>query len=70
MAENCEHCNLDRVSWNDVVPCVYSSLYGVWNDVFNDQKDDILTVLSRDDRILYIIGVLIFSLSIQLVLAR
>lgn len=70
MGKNCEHCNLDRVSWNDVVPCVYDSFSGVWNDIFHDQKDDLVTVLSRDDRLLYIIGVLIFALSIQLLLAR
>ena len=69
--DDCEHCNLDRVSWQDVMPCVYASFRGIWHDVCHEQKDDhLVTVLTRDDRILYVIGVVIFALTMQMVLAR
>ena len=71
MAEDdCEHCNLDRVVWHDVVPCAYKSFAGVWRDLVHEQKADWIGVLMRDDRILYVIGVLLAALTIQLVMVR
>ena len=70
MDDDCEHCNMDRVAWNDVVPCAYKSFSGIWHDVVHKQKDDLIGVFTRDDRILYVIGLLLFALTVQLLFAR
>ena len=68
MEDDCESCNLDRVEWRDVVPCVYKSWLGIWRDFVIYQKTDIIGVFSRDDRILYVIGTVLAIMTIQLVM--
>ena len=68
--DDCEHCNLDRVMWSDVLPCMYKSCVGIWRDLVIHQKTDVIGVFSRDDRVLYIVGIVLIALTIQILLAR
>lgn len=70
MYDDCEHCNLDRVRWSDVLSCTYKSCAGICRDIMHEQREDIIGVLTRDDRILYVIGLVLVALTMQLVFAR
>ena len=70
MADDCEHCNLDQVVWRDLLPCAYKSCASVWNDLVHRQKTDVVGVLTRDDRILYIIGILLVGIALQMLITR
>lgn len=70
VANDCEHCNLDRVVWHDVIPCTYQSFAGVWYDLVYEQNTDFIRVFVRDDRILYVIGVLLAAFTIQILTVR
>ena len=67
---DCEECNLDRVTWPDVLPCIYKSCHGIWQDLVIEHKTDVVDVLARDDRLLYVVGIVIIALTIRLILAR
>ena len=56
MANACDACSLDVVTWKLVLPCVVSSFQGVWRDLVSFHNgDSVIDILRRDDRVLYIV---------------
>jgi hypothetical protein len=71
MADACDACNLDVVTWKLVLPCILSSFHGVWRDLllFHD-GDSVIDILRRDDRVLYIVSVgLVVGMLLQTILS-
>ena len=59
--EDCKHCRMDRVVWADLLSCTQKAYLGVWRDLVERRRNDVLNVLGVNDRILYIVAtVLLF----------
>ena len=67
--DDCAHCNLDRVQWSQVVDCAVRSLKGIYDDLCV-QKKDWRETLEKNDRILYILGILLLCVALQMILDK
>lgn len=56
----CPYCRMDRVEWKDAIPCAWKSLRGIYDDLCVKNDRDLISVLMRDDRILYVLALLVF----------
>lgn len=61
----CEFCKLDRVELVNVPRCVLLSVSGLLTD-FTDGNTSVVDALRKDDRILYLVGILIIALAARL----
>ena len=59
---------MDRVQLGDAIPCVWKSLRGIYNDLCIKRDRDIISVFMRDDRILYVLAIVVFLMIARLVL--
>jgi len=62
----CEFCTLDRVEFANVPRCIALTISGLWTDL-SDGKMGVTDALRKDDRILYLLGLLIIALTVRLV---
>ena len=58
-ASRCDVCKFDRVAWRDVPQCILQSFGDVIRDVFVKPMDDWKSALLHEDRIYYIVAVLL-----------
>ena len=63
---DCEHCNLDRVSWEDVISCTCLSVQNVYADMISGKS--LSQALLQDDRILYLVGLVLLLLTFRLMI--
>ena len=66
--ENCEHCNLDRITFDAVLPCAHLSIRNICTDIA--RGENIVTACLRDDRILYVLGIVIVAIMFRICLSR
>ena len=62
--KKCAECALDRVTITNVIECIARSVFDVIQDILNGNAS--IETFTKNDRILYIIGLLIVGLSIRL----
>ena len=67
-SSKCMHCNLDQVKLTEILDCVCRSFQGIYNDLFIEKKSNYVEVLLQDDRILYMLGIVIALLAIRILL--
>lgn len=63
----CPHCRMDKVQWPAVLPCTISSFRNAYIDLVVKRRSA-WDALLRDDRVLYLIGVVIAILTLRLIL--
>ncbi len=56
--KDCSFCALERVEWSRVPECTWLSFVGLFRDIF-DRKLDVITAFTLNDRIVYILGVVV-----------
>lgn len=66
--EECPYCRMDRVQLQDALPCVWKSLRGLYRDFCVQGERDVLSVLGRDDRILYVLAIVVLLMLSRLVI--
>ena len=61
---DCSHCSLDTVELRDVIMCAWRSAQGVCRDLMNGHRD-ISYVFLRNDRIVYIVAVVVMVVALR-----
>lgn len=62
--DGCEHCRLDKVSLEDLFSCTCLSIQNLSHDLSNGKS--LTGALLRDDRILYIVGMVLIIMVVRL----
>lgn len=65
---DCEHCNLEKVVWQDVFSCTCLSIQNLCHDIAAGKN--ITQSLFCDDRILYVIGVILLVMTLRLLITQ
>ena len=66
MGGDCDHCNLDRVQLTHVLPCMWRSLVGIYDDLVSHPKASVVDALTYNDRIFYVLGLLLIVMAVRL----
>lgn len=67
MDEDCDFCNMDRVHITQVFQCLILSIQGLLHDI-TSKKRTVLEALTYNDRILYIIGLMVVVFAFKLIM--
>ena len=59
-------CALDRVALSNFLLCMYQSISDIFQDICNGNTS--IETFTKNDRMLYLVGLLILCLSIRLLL--
>ena len=63
----CPECQLDRVALSDMLPCMRKSFWGIYYDLCVTRERDIVSALTRDDRILYVVALIVMLMIVRLI---
>lgn len=66
IARSCPHCRMDRVTVSQILECLVKSLQNVYRDVVVKRRP-ILSSLVHEDRVFYILGIVLLVMIIRLV---
>lgn len=68
---DCPECNMNNVYLHDVVKCAFKSISGIWTEVLENlaNKTEVpwVDTLTKNDRLHYILSILIVILCLHMI---
>ena len=66
MSDDCDTCRMDRVTWSEIPTCTWKALCDVVDDIANNKRD-FIDALTCNDRVLYIVSILVLMFTFRVV---